>query len=430
MTGEEIVYNQDLPENQPHQEKRSRLRRFISEYKTRSESVISSDSELRTGHIDYVYLALAVIILAFGLVMVYSSSSVYASTYHGSSTYYLKRQLLYIFAGLALTVGFVIFANPWIWRLFTPVMYVGTLGLLALVLVVGKTLGGAKRWIEIGFFTLQPSEIAKTAVVLMLALFMSVYASKLTRDRPIKDRLLYGVVGPGAILSLIIGLVVLEKHLSGIIIIGVLGVFMMLLGGTDWRWIVGAVVVGAALVVVVLAFSDYAQARVETWIHIDQADPLGEAWQSLQGLYSVSRGGLFGVGLGNSTQKFGYVSQPQNDFIFSVIAEELGFFGAAVVIILFGLLVFRGFKIAKNAPDDFTKLVAYGLSAKIAIQVILNIGVVTNLIPNTGISLPFFSSGGTSVIMQIFEVGIVLSISRFKLVKKEPETQLEEVPEC
>ena len=157
---------------------------------------------------------------------------------------------------------------------------------------------------------------------------------------------------------------------------------------------------------------------------------MGEAWQSLQGLYSVSRGGLFGVGLGNSTQKFGYVSQPQNDFIFSVIAEELGFFGAAVVIILFGLLVFRGFKIAKNAPDDFTKLVAYGLSAKIAIQVILNIGVVTNLIPNTGISLPFFSSGGTSVIMQIFEVGIVLSISRFKLVKKEPETQLEEVPEC
>ena len=264
----------------------------------------------------------------------------------------------------------------------------------------------------------------------MLALFMSVYASKLTRDRPIKDRLLYGVVGPGAILSLIIGLVVLEKHLSGIIIIGVLGVFMMLLGGTDWRWIVGAVIVGAALVVVILAFSDYAQARVETWIHIDQADPLGEAWQSLQGLYSVSRGGLFGVGLGNSTQKFGYVSQPQNDFIFSVIAVELGFFGAAVVIILFGLLVFRGFKIAKNAPDDFTKLVAYGLSAKIAIQVILNIGVVTNLIPNTGISLPFFSSGGTSVIMQIFEVGIVLSISRFKLVKKEPETQLEEVPEC
>ena len=424
MCNGEIFENQDLPHGARSPEKKKPVRDFLRDYRSRAESMIPVNEELRVGHIDYVYLALAVAIIAFGLVMVYSSSSVYAATYHGSATYYLKKQLIYIAAGFAVTVGFVIFATPWIWRLFTPVIYIGTLGLLSLVLVIGTSLGGARRWISLGsVFTLQPSEIAKTAVVMALALFMSIYSKKLTRDRPIKDRLIYGVLGPGLILSLVLGLIVLEKHLSGLIIIGVLGIFMMLLGGTDWRWIIGAGCVGIVFVIVVLSFSEYAQLRVNTWIHIDEADPLGEAWQSLQGLYSVSKGGLFGVGLGNSTQKFGYVSQPQNDFIFSVIAEELGFFGSALLVGLFGMLVFRGFRIAKNAPDDFTKLVAYGLSLKVAIQVILNIAVVTNLVPNTGISLPFFSSGGTSIIMQIFEVGVVLSISRFTLVKKESRQQ-------
>ena len=399
----------------------ARLKRFLLDYKEKALEMRDPDTEIRIGHIDYTYLALALVILAFGLVMVYSSSSVYAATYHETSTYYLKKQLIYILAGFAVTVPFVIFATPWLWKVFTPVLYIGTLGLLALVLVVGKSFGGARRWISLGGFTLQPSEIAKTAAVMMIALFMTVYASKLDRKGKLKDRFLYGVVGPGVILMLLLGLIVLEKHLSGLIIIGVLGVFMMLMCGTDWRWIAGAVVAGVLLVALVLFFSDYAQMRVNTWIHIDEADPLGEAWQSLQGLYSVSSGGLFGVGLGNSSQKFGYVSQPQNDFIFAVIAEELGFFGSVLVVGLFAALVFRGFRIAKQAPDPFTRMVAYGLSVKIAIQVILNIGVVTNLIPNTGISLPFFSSGGTSIIMQIFEVGVLLSISRFRLEKKMPE---------
>lgn len=401
----------------------SRVRRFLTDYRNRAMEMRDPGTEVRIGHIDYTYLTLALVLLAFGLVMVYSSSSVYAATYHETSTYYLKKQLIYIFAGVALTAGFVVFATPWIWKVFTPLLYVGTLGLLALVLVAGKSFGGARRWIQIAGFTLQPSEIAKTAAVMMIALFMTVYSSKLDRKGKLKDRFLYGVVGPGVILALLLGLIVLEKHLSGLIIIGVLGVFMMLLCGTDWRWIVGAAVAGCILVALVLFFSEYAQMRVNTWIHIDEADPLGEAWQSLQGLYSVSSGGLFGVGLGNSTQKFGYVSQPQNDFIFAVIAEELGFFGSVLVVGLFAALVFRGFKIAKQAPDAFTRMVAYGLSVKIAIQVILNIGVVTNLVPNTGISLPFFSSGGTSIIMQIFEVGVLLSISRFRLVRtvEEPE---------
>ena len=175
------------------------------------------------------------------------------------------------------------------------------------------------------------------------------------------------------------------------------------------------VVAGCLLVLV----SDYAQARVDTWINIDQADPLGSAWQTLQGLMAIGSGGLFGVGLGNSRQKFGYVSQPQNDFIFTIVCEELGFFGAFLVLALFVAFVWRGFYIAKHAPNSFCALVVYGLTFKVGLQVMLNIAVVTNSMPNTGISLPFFSSGGTSLILQIFEMGIILSISRFSCRKQE-----------
>ena len=168
----------------------------------------------------------------------------------------------------------------------------------------------------------------------------------------------------------------------------------------------------------VLLVSDYAMLRVTTWLNIENVDPLGSAWQTLQGLNAIGSGGFFGRGLGNSQQKYGYVSQPQNDFIFTIVCEELGFIGALAVVLLFGLLVWRGFRIAAKAPDKFTSIVVYGLIAKIALQAILNIAVVTNSIPNTGIALPFFSSGGTSLILQIFEMGIILSISRYSYQKR------------
>ena len=155
-----------------------------------------------------------------------------------------------------------------------------------------------------------------------------------------------------------------------------------------------------------------------TWLFIKQADPRGSAWQTLQGMYAIGSGGLFGVGLGNGRQKYGYVSEPQNDFIFTVICEELGFFGALFVITLFVLLLWRGYKIAAKCPDKFSSLVVYGLTTKIALQTLLNIAVVTNSMPNTGISLPFFSSGGTALMIQIFEMGIILSLSRYSYVKK------------
>ena len=220
------------------------------------------------------------------------------------------------------------------------------------------------------------------------------------------------------IIGIICGLVALERHISGLMIIGVLGVGVMFMGGTRIKWLAMFLGIIAVAGVGLILVSSYAQERVDIWLHIEEADPLGSAWQTLQGLYAIGSGGFFGLGLGSSRQKFGYVSQPQNDFIFTIICEELGFIGAFIVIGLFALLIWRGIKIGQRAPDRFCALVVWGLTLKIALQVAMNIAVVTNTMPNTGISLPFFSSGGTANMIQIFEIGIILSISRYSTVKK------------
>ena len=298
------------------------------------------------------------------------------------------------------------------------VSYAASIVLLLVVLVVGSTGGGAQRWIAIGPITIQPSEIAKMAVVMFLALIMSKYEKKIELSQRFGGHFRYGVLYPGMALALICGLVVLEKHLSGLIIIGLLGLAIMFMGGADKKWMGLIIGAGVAAVAVVLLVSDYAMERVTTWLFLENADPQGSAWQTWQGLYAIGSGGFFGVGLGNSHQKYGYVSEPQNDFIFTIVCEELGFIGASIVIMLFVLLLWRGYKIASKAPDKFTSLVAYGLTTKIALQTIFNIAVVTNSMPNTGISLPFISSGGTALVLQIFEMGIILSISRYSYLKK------------
>jgi cell division protein FtsW len=247
---------------------------------------------------------------------------------------------------------------------------------------------------------------------------MSKYDKQITTVKVGNSDFKYGVMYPALIFGAICMLVALEKHISGLMIIGMIGIAVMYMGGTRTKWIfliIGAIAVAGCLLILV---SDYAQDRVNTWLNIDKVDPLGSAWQTLQGLYAIGSGGLFGVGLGNSRQKYGYVSQPQNDFVFTIICEELGFFGAALVVVMFSLLVIRGFKIAARCPDKYTSLLVFGLTFKVALQTILNIAVVTNSMPNTGISLPFFSSGGTSLALQIFEMGIILNISRFSTVKK------------
>ncbi len=373
---------------------------------------------LTVGSIDVYFLLIVLAISLFGVVMSYSASFYTAELETGDSLYYFVRHIGFLVLAVMATAPFVILARPSFWRMFAMAAYAVSIILLLAVLVIGSSGGGAQRWIDLGFITIQPSEIAKMAIVMFLALIMSKYEKKIELSQRFGGHFRYGILYPVLVIGSICGLVMLEKHISGLIIIGLLGLTVMFLGGSDGKWMLGICVCGIAAVAVVLLFSSYAQDRVTTWLFIEKADPLGPAWQTLQGLYAIGSGGLFGVGLGNSRLKYGYVSEPQNDFIFTIICEELGFFGAALMIILFALLLWRGYRIASKAPDKFTSLVVYGLTTKIALQTVLNIAVVTNSMPNTGIALPFFSSGGTALMLQIFEMGIILSISRYSYVKK------------
>ena len=385
---------------------------------TGQEEPKSDAAPLLKGSPDIPMLLITTILLLFGCVMVYSASAVYAEQYHDDSTYFIVRHLMFLLMAVAATVVVVRFVTPKFWEDFTVALYVIAIVMLILVLLIGDDLGsGAKRWLNFRIFTVQPSEIAKLALVMILAKFMTRHQA-IIRSNYRFGNLLYGVVYPALYIGAIAILIAAERHISGLMIIGMIGISVMFMGGTKLRWIVlicGVVICAGCLLILV---SDYAQARVDTWINIDDADPLGSAWQTLQGLIAIGSGGLFGVGLGNSRQKFGYVSQPQNDFIFTIICEELGFFGAFLVIALFVMFVWRGFYIARHAPNPFCSLVVYGLTFKVGIQVILNIAVVTNSMPNTGISLPFFSYGGTSLVLQVIEVGIILAISRYSSNKK------------
>ncbi len=370
------------------------------------------------GNVDMWFLLWAMILVCFGAIMSYSASAVYAEQKFDSSTYFLWRYILFAVLAAVITVPFVLIARPWFWRMFGAGAYVASIFLLLVVLVFGVAEGEAQRWIDLGFITVQPSEIAKMAVVMVLALYMSKYEKEITSTHVFGGSFRKGVLVPMMIIGIICGLVALERHISGLMIIGMLGVSVMFMGGTRIKWLAMFLGIIAVAGVGLILVSSYAQERVSIWWNIEQADPLGSAWQTLQGLYAIGSGGFFGLGLGSSRQKFGYVSQPQNDFIFTIICEELGFIGAFVLVLLFGLLIWRGIKIGQRAPDKFCALTVWGLTFKIALQVAMNIAVVTNSMPNTGISLPFFSSGGTSLMLQIFEIGIILSISRFSTLKK------------
>ncbi len=379
---------------------------------------VKEEKVLSCGGIDVYFMLIVLALCAYGAIMSYSASFYTAELETGDSLYYFVRHVGFIILAIMATVPFVMLARPSFWRMFAMVAYVASIILLIAVLIIGTTGKGAQRWIDLGFITIQPSEIAKMAIVMFLALIMSKYEKKIELSQRFGGHFRYGILYPVLVIGSICGLVMLEKHLSGLIIIGLLGLAVMFFGGADGKWMLGICACGVVAVAVVLLFSDYAQERVLTWLFIEDADPLGPAWQTLQGLYAIGSGGIFGVGLGNSRLKYGYVSEPQNDFIFTIICEELGFVGAAIALTLFVLLLWRGYKIASKAPDKFTSLVVYGLTTKIALQTVLNIAVVTNSMPNTGISLPFFSSGGTAMMLQIFEMGIILSISRYSYVRK------------
>ena len=428
--------DQNLPENMPEEAKakKGKLKLKINNaLQKREEDAANNDvifysplkegekdesAPLHKGSIDMWFLLWALLIICFGVVMSYSASAVFAQERYDSSMHFFIRHIGFTVAAAIVTAIFVIFARPWHWRVIGVGTYIASVVLLLVVLVAGSTGGGAQRWIAIGPITIQPSEIAKTAVVMVLALYLSKYEKEVNSTHKFGGNFKHGFFVPMIIIGVLCVLIARQPHLSGLMIVGMIGVAVMYLGGTRLKWLIAFLGIIAVAGVVFIAFFSYTLERVNIWLHIDEVNPLGEAWQTLQGLYAIGSGGFFGLGLGSSRQKYGYVSQPQNDFIFTIICEELGFIGAFALMFLFGLLIWRGIKIGQNAPDKFCALTVWGLTFKIALQVLMNIAVVTNSMPNTGVSLPFVSSGGTSLMIQIFEIGIILSISRFSTQKK------------
>lgn len=357
---------------------------------------------------DTSFFVLVLLLLSMGLVMVLSSS--YARAYYdpggvtgGNAIYYFVRQLFFALLGL----GAMLAASRLpmhIYRRYAPAFLVFVLVLLALVPFVGVKANGARRWLGVGGLTVQPSELAKLAVVLSFSFLICKFRGRMRSIR-------YGIMPFAGILVLIVALLVLEPHFSASVIIVAIGGVMLFLGGVRLVWFVSAFGAAAAGIAVLLTFFPYASGRINTW-RDPFSSPSDEGYQIVQSLYSIGSGGLSGLGLGGSRQKYLYLPEEHNDFIFSVLCEEMGFIGAALVLVLFSLLILRGYWIALHSPDDFSFLVTAGLISLLAIQVFLNVAVVTNLIPCTGISLPFFSYGGTALLIELFEMGIILSASR------------------
>ena len=374
---------------------------------------------LQKGSVDMWFLLWAMILLCFGIVMCYSAGVVDAVESYDDPLHYLIRNVIISLATIAITIPFVIFARPWFWRMFGIGAYGAAVVLLIAVLLVGRVGGGAERWIAIGPLTLQPSEVAKLAIVMVLALYLEKHDKEVNSLQKFGGHFKHGFLMPMVFIGILCALIIGQPHISGVMIVGLIGLAVMFMGGTRLRWIFMLFgFIAVAFLILITVFSSYAQARLDIWLNIEEQDALGTAWQTLQGLNAIGSGGFFGLGLGASRQKYGYVPEPQNDFIFTIVCEELGFVGAFGLVFLFAMLIWRGIKIGQNAPDKFSALVVWGLTFKIALQVAMNIAVVTNMMPNTGISLPFFSAGGSALMLQIFEIGIILSISRYSTQKK------------
>ncbi len=365
------------------------------------------------GNLDVTFLVLVLLLLTFGLIMLFSASYAYAYYNDNDSFYYIKRQLVFAIAGIVAMIVASHFDYRFWQKLALPVMGVAVV-LLIIVLFLPK-IAGVHRWIAIGnIITFQPSEIAKFAIVVMFAKMVTGYGEKMKTLR-------YGIVPFLIVLGIIAGLMMMEPHLSGTVLIATIGVVMMFVGGVDLKWFalgVGVLAAGIVVVVMIPGVIQYAQARLEYWLD-PFSDPQGLGFQTIQSLLAIGSGGVMGLGLGNSRQKYLYVPEPQNDFVFSIVCEELGLVGAAIIVILFALLVWRGYVIAIRAQDKFGTMLAVGLTTQVGLQALLNIAVVTNTIPNTGISLPFFSYGGTALMMLLAQMGVILSVSRRAALEKQ-----------
>ena len=371
----------------------------------------------RDDNVDYPFLILLLLLLAVGLIMLYSASyaqSEYDTGYTDSARY-LRKQAVCAAIGLV-AMYFFIRLPASLWYRSAWLLYGVSILLLLSVLVVGQEVNGAKRWINIAGIQFQPSEIAKFAQIVLFA--------RLTRHfGPDAETFRYGVMGFGMALLGILVPLALEKHLSAIMLMGMVAVVMMFVAGTRMKWLLAGAGAAVVFVIVYISFMGYAGDRVTAWLHPEQ-DPGDTGYQILQSLYAIGSGGLFGLGWGKSRQKYLYLPFQYNDYIFAICCEELGLVGAIGIAALFAMLILRGYWIALRASDRFSTVLAAGLVTLIAVQTILNLCVVTNLLPSTGIALPFFSYGGTALAMNLGEMGIVLSISRQRNKRKIQEVSL------
>ncbi|MBS5724668.1 MAG: cell division protein FtsW [Clostridiales bacterium] len=367
--------------------------------------------------VDRPMLIIILVLLCLGTIMVFSASYPNALASRNDSLYYIRNQILWLVIG-GILMSVLVFVPYNVYKKLTPAFFLVSIGLLILVLVIGTARGVAQRWIFIGGFSIQPSEVAKIALTMMLAWYIDRHFEETSNRLNKRASLVKGIIVPGLILALVCGLVLLEKHLSGTIILGMIGICVIFLSGANVGKMalcygIPAVAAGVGY----LLTNEYALQRILT-LSDESADVLNEAWQTTQGLFAIGSGGLLGVGLGESRLKYNYVSEAQNDFIFTIWCEEMGFVGAVLLIALYVAFVWRGTTIAKKAPDTYSSLVAFGITCQVGIQAFLNIMVVTAMIPNTGISLPFFSYGGSALIMLMGEMGMLLSISKHSYQKK------------
>lgn len=355
--------------------------------------------EIKEKPFDFVLFITILILLTIGIVMVLSASSPWALAKEGDSYYYVRKQAIYAVIGIVLMV-IISKIDYKIYAKFAKIAYIGSIILLASVKLLGSSSKGATRWLDLGFVRFQPSEIAKIALIIF-------YAAWLTKNKDKLKNFKKGFVAPFLfIVPIALILLFIQNHLSvTIIIIAVISI-MMLMAGTRMKHFLAVGSIGATLGGIGLfaylqikgAEGSFRLARITTFLN-PWSDAQGDGWQIIQSLYAIGSGGLFGAGLGESKQKFMYIPEPHNDFIFSVLAEELGFVGCAIIIILFAIFIWRGFLVAIRAKDMFGSLLAIGITSLVGLQAIMNIAVVTSSMPNTGIPLPFFSYGGTALVI-------------------------------
>ena len=380
------------------------------EIRLRQQAKEEESRELAKGPIDLPFCLLVLLLTAIGLVMLLSASfpSAYYTTKKNDPTYYFVRQAIFAVMGVAAML-LISKINYQRFRGIGKTLLYVSIVLLILVIIPGNPLAvtrnNATRWLGIGeLLTIQPSEIAKMAIVIY-------FSESISKKKDQMRSFRYGILPYALILVLTAGLVAVEPHLSGAVLILGVGAALMLVGGINWAWVLGAMGAAAAFLYFALFVVGYNTSRIQFWLN-PWADAQNKGYQLSQSLITIGSGGLLGVGLGKSGQKFLFLPEEHNDFIFAIICEELGLIGATIIMLLFAALILRGYWIALHARDRFGSLLVTGVTTLIAMQTFLNIGVVTGLLPTTGISLPFFSYGGTALSIQLAEMGVVLSVSR------------------